>query len=162
MGLRTEKRRRRENKTDYKLRKGLLESKLPRIVIRVTNKYFIVQIVESLEGQDKVIQGVTSRDLLSKGWDKKYIGSLKSIPVGYLSGLLLANKIKNKNQEYLVDLGMIRTISGNRAFSVVKGLIDGGVKINAKDSIFPKKEILNGEHLKPEVRKLISEVKKKL
>jgi len=46
---RTIKRRRRENKTDYKARKKMLESGETRIVIRKTNRYFIVQVVESYE-----------------------------------------------------------------------------------------------------------------
>jgi len=80
MGLRTIKRRRRENKTDYKARRILLTSGLPRIVVRRTNKYYILQAVESDEAQDKVLATITSKDLLKNGWDAKAGGSLKSIP----------------------------------------------------------------------------------
>ena len=156
MGLRTMKRRRRENKTDYKLRKGLLKSGVPRIVVRRSNKYFIVQAVESKEAQDKVIAGVTSKSLLENGWDVKMKGSLKSIPAGYLTGLLLARKLKGG--EYIMDLGMTRTIPGSRVFAVVKGLIDGGLNIPADESVFPQKERLEGEHLKEDLRKVIAKV----
>lgn len=156
-GLRTEKRRRRECKTDYKLRKGLLTSGIPRIVVRRTNRYYIVQAVESSEAQDKIITGVTSKDLLKNGWDAKKAGSLKSIPAGYLTGLMLAKKLgKGK---YIVDLGMARTLSGSRVFSVVKGLIDGGLDINANEKVFPSEERLNGEHLSEDVKKIIAKVK---
>ena len=87
MVRRTLKRRRRESKTDYKLRKNILKSGIPRIVIRRTNRYFVVQAIESVEAQDKVIAGVTSKELLKKGWDAKKAGSLKSIPAGYLTGI---------------------------------------------------------------------------
>ena len=156
MGLRTLKRRRRENKTDYKLRKNLLKSGLPRIVVRQTNKYYIVQVVESNEAQDKVLSMVTSKDLLKNGWDKKFEGSLKSIPAGYLTGKLLAKKIGKGN--YIVDIGMTRPLKGSRIFSVVKGLIDGGLEISANEKVFPSEDRLLGEHLNPELKKIIVKV----
>jgi len=160
MGLRTMKRRRRERKTDYKLRKGLLSSDVPRIVIRKTNKYFIVQVITSNEAQDKVVAGVTSKDLIKKGWDQKNGGSLKSIPAGYLTGLLLAKKIgKGK---FIIDLGMMRTISGSRIFAVVKGLVDGGLDIPVNKEVFPSEERINGEHLKPGLKEMITKVRGKL
>jgi large subunit ribosomal protein L18 len=156
-GLRTMKRRRRESRTDYKLRTGLLKAGIPRIVVRRTNKYFILQAVESVEAQDKVISTITSKDLLKNGWDAKAGGSLKSIPAGYLTGLLLAKKLgKGK---FIMDLGMARTESGSRVFAVVKGLIDGGLDISANEEVFPSEERLNGEHLKPEVKDMIAKVK---
>ena len=156
MGLRTLKRRRRENKTDYKLRKNLLKSGLPRIVVRRTNKYYIVQVVESNEAQDKVLSMVTSKDLLKNGWDKKFEGSLRSIPAGYLTGKLLAKKIGKGN--YIVDIGMTRPLKGSRIFSVVKGLIDGGLEISANEKVFPSEDRLLGEHLNPELKKIIVKV----
>ncbi len=166
MGLRTLKRRRRENKTDYKARRILLTSGLPRIVVRITNKYFILQAVESNEAQDKVIATVTSKELLKNGWDEKMAGSLKSIPAGYLTGLLLAKRLRTQNSElrtqYIMDLGMIRTLKGSRVFAVVKGLIDGGLDIPANESVFPSEERLNGEHLKDEVKAMITKVKEAL
>ena len=157
---RTVRKRRRENKTDYKLRTNLLKSGTPRIVIRKTNKYFIVQVVESNEAQDKVIMGVTSKDLIEKGWNEKFGGSLKSIPAAYLTGLLLAKKIgKGK---FIVDVGMARTVNGSRIFGVVKGLIDGGLHINADKKAFPAEVRLKGEHLKADVKKMIGEVKSKI
>lgn len=157
MGLRTLKRRRRENKTDYKSRRILLTSGLPRIVVRRTNKYFILQAVESYEAQDKVIATITSKDLLKNGWDIKMEGSLKSIPAGYLTGLLFAKKLGNG--KYIVDLGMTRTLKGSRIFSVVKGLVDGGLDINVNEIVFPSEERLNGEHLKDGLKDMIAKVK---
>jgi len=157
VGLRTMKRRRKENKTDYKLRTGLLKSGIPRIVVRRTNKYFILQAVESVEAQDKVIATVTSKDLLKNGWDAKAGGSLKSIPAGYLTGILMAKKLgKGK---FIMDLGMARTGAGSRVFAVVKGLIDGGLDISANEEVFPSEERLNGEHLKDDVKAMISKVR---
>jgi len=160
VGLRTQKRRRRENKTDYKLRKGLLKSPLPRIVIRRTNKYFIVQIVESDEAKDKVILGATSKELLKKGWDEKKAGSLKSIPAGYLTGILLAKKAKKG--KFILDLGMTRTIHGARVFAVIKGLIEGGLEISTDEKAFPSEERLEGHHINQELKTMITKIKSKL
>ena len=157
-GLRTMKRRRKEGRTDYKLRLGLLKSGLPRIVIRRTNKYFIAQAVESVEAQDKVIATISSKELLGNGWDKKKGGSLKSIPAGYLTGLLFAKKIKGG--KYIVDLGMARTEKGCRAFAVVKGLIDGGLDIAADEKVFPSEERLLGGH--NELKEMVAKVKEAL
>jgi len=155
MGLRTIKRRRRENKTDYKARRILLESGIPRIVVRRTNKYYILQAVESNEAQDKVIATVTSKELLKNGWDAK--GSLKSVPAGYLTGMLMAKKLKSG--KYIMDLGMARTFKGGRVFAVVKGLVDGGLDIPANEKVFPTEERLNGEHLKDDVKAMVAKVK---
>jgi len=154
---RTIRRRRRENKTDYKLRKRILEFGVDRIVIRRTNKYFMVQVVESFEAQDKVKMTVTSKDLLKHGWPEKYSGSLKSVVAGYFTGLLAAKKFgKGK---FVVDLGMARTIPGCRIFSVVKGLVEGGADINANEKVFPADERVKGEHLKPEIKEIVSKLK---
>ncbi len=146
MGKRTLKRRRREGRTDYKLRLGLLKSGLPRIVVRRTNRYFVVQAVESVEAQDRVVMTVNSKELLKNGWDEKKGGSLKSVPAGYLIGLLFAKKLKGK-KKYIMDLGMARTIAGSRVFAVVKGLVDGGVDVNVDEKVFPSEERLMGEHM---------------
>jgi large subunit ribosomal protein L18 len=160
MGLRTLKMRRRQALTDYKLRKNLLKSGIPRIVIRRTNKYFIVQAVQSNQAQDKVVESVSSKDLLKNGWDKNMSGSLKSIPAGYLTGILLAKKLgKGK---YIVDLGLSRTGKGSRVFSVVKGLIEGGLEISADKKVFPSEERLKGSHLKEGATKMIEEVRSKI
>lgn len=155
MGLRTMKRRRRENRTDYKLRTGLLKSGIQRIVVRRTNKYFILQAVESHEAQDRILAMVTSKDLLKNGWDAKKSGSLKSIPAGYLTGMLMAKKLKGG--KYIMDLGMARTESGSRVFAVIKGLIDGGLDISADEKVFPSEERLIGEHC--DVNKIVEKVK---
>lgn len=158
--MRTIRKRRKECKTDYKLRMGLLKSEKPRIVIRRTNNYMIVQAVNSSEAQDKVIKGVTSKDLIAQGWDAKFKGSLKSVPAAYLTGILLAKGLKEK--DFIVDLGMTKNVAGNRAYAVIKGLIDGGLNINANEEVFPSEERLNGAHMKEDLQKIINKVKSKL
>ncbi len=157
---RTLKKRRAQGKTDYKLRLGLLKSGLPRVVVRKTNKYIIVQLVESSEAKDKVLAGVSSKDLIKNGWDEKFAGSLKSVPAGYLTGLAFAKKVGK--EKVILDLGMQRTTAGGRLFAVVKGLVDGGVNLKVDEKIYPSAERIEGKHLKSEVQSLIKVVRGKL
>jgi large subunit ribosomal protein L18 len=160
MSLRTIKRRRREQKTNYQKRLGMLKSSLDRIVIRKTNRYVIIQIVGSQEAQDKVKVGITSKDLLEHGWDSKLAGSLKSIPACYLAGYLMAKKVKSG--EYILDVGMTTHKMGGRTYAVAAGLIDGGLKIRVGKEVLPSKERIEGEHLEENVQKILKKVKESI
>jgi large subunit ribosomal protein L18 len=160
MTLRTIMRRRRECKTDYKARMGLIKSKLPRIVIRKTNRYIIMQLIESSEALDKVIITTNTQELVKYGLDEKFAGSSKSVPAAYLGGLLMAKKIKKG--AYIIDLGMAVTKFGGRLSAAIKGLIDGGLDINANEKIFPSEERLSGKHLKKEIQDKIIKVKENI
>ncbi len=148
--MRVAKKRRIEKKTDYKARLILLKSQMPRIVVRKTNKYILAQYVQSEESRDKVIFGISSKDLLKYGWEKEKAGSLKSIPAGYLTGLLLGTKIKAK-EEAILDIGMIRNVKKSRIYAVLNGLVDAGVTIKHKKEIFPDEKRIKGEHLKNKI-----------
>jgi len=156
--LKTLKRRRREKKTDYKARLNLLKSGIPRVVIRKTNRYINVQHVKSKEAKDKVILGVTSRDLLKFGWPKEREGSLKSVPACYLTGFLMGKKMEKG--KVILDIGLSRNIKKGRIYAVLKGLVDAGVDISFKEEIFPDEKRLKGEHLKNKID--IKKVKEKL
>lgn len=147
--MRTEKKRRIKRKTDYKARILLLKAGKPRIAVRKTNKYITIQYIESKEAKDKVIKAVTSKELLKHGWEEKNSGSLKSIPAGYLTGLLLAKKIGHK--EVILDAGLARNVKKSRIYAALKGLIDGGVKINCKEEVFPEEKRIKGEFLKNKI-----------
>ena len=159
--VRVPKKRRRLNITDYKARLILLKSNAVRIVIRRTNRYMIIQSVESENAQDKIIFGLTSKALIQEGWNEKMTGNLKSIPACYLTGILFAKKV-DTNKRYIIDLGMARNIQGSRIFAAVKGLIDGGLKLNADAKAFPSKESLEGKNTKEETKEIVKKIKEKL
>jgi len=146
---RTIKKRRRKGKTDYKARINLLKSSLPRVVIRKTNRYILVQYVESDEAADKVISSASSRELFKYGWEKEKSGSLKSIPACYLTGMLMGKKIKGK--EVILDIGLARDTKKGRIYAVLKGLVDSGVKIKCGKKEEPGEKRLKGEHLKNKI-----------
>ncbi len=161
--MRIDRRRRRENKTDYLRRLKLLKSGRPRLVFRKTNKYIIVEFVTSKEAQDKVEICMDSRALLKYGWPKEFSGSLKSIPASYLTGYLIGKQIKKKGLETpIVDLGMARTIYKTKVYSFIKGLIDAGLEINCKEEAFPEENRVEGKSLKKDFSKTFNEVKTKI
>lgn len=163
-GLRTQKRRRRECKTDYKARLRMLKSRLPRIVVRRSNRFFNVQVVESIEAKDKVIVSANSKELLNYGWPKDKIGSLKSIPAGYLTGILIAKKIKSKklNNDFIADFGLSRVINKSRLFSVLKGLTDSGINVRVNQESLPDEDRIFGKHISDDMPKIIKEIKSKI
>ncbi len=158
--IKVQKRRRREFKTDYSTRIKLLKSNRPRLVFRRTNKYFIVQYVISEEAKDKILFGITSKELLKYSWPENFKGSLRSIPSAYLTGYLVGNKIKKEKLDTpIVDFGMLRTKYKSRVFSFLKGLIDSGLKLNSKPEVFPEEGRIKGEHLKENFAKDFEKVK---
>lgn len=156
---RTLKRRRLEAKTDYRARLVLLKSGKPRIVIRRSNRYIIAQIVGSDTAQDKIIVGVSSKLLLSKGWPKELSGSLKSRPAAYLTGLMLAKMAKGKVTEVILDIGMQRNISKSRLYAALNGFIDGGISVPHSQDILPGYAEISKN---PKTGKLIAELKAKV
>jgi len=138
--MKTVRRRRLEKKTDYKARLALLKSEKPRLVVRKTNRYIIAQIVETDISQDKVVAGVSSKDLITKGWPKEKAGSLKNLPAAYLTGFMLANKTKDKVKEAILDTGMNRNIKKSRLYAALKGALDAGLNIPCNKEALPSLE----------------------
>ena len=156
----TLKRRRLQAKTDYKTRLALLKSGKPRLVVRKSNKYITAQIVETDIAQDKVIAGITSRVLLSKGWPKDLSGSLKSKQAAYLTGLILGNLAKDKTKSVILDIGMNRNISKSRVYAVLKGAIDSGLDIpHDSEKLISLDELKSNEKLASLVEKIKQEIK---
>lgn len=138
---RTIRRRRKEAKTDYVARLGMLKSKKPRIVVRRTNQYIVAQLTSSRLAQDKVDIAVSSKDLIAQGWPAKLHGSLKGLAAAYLTGKLLASKMP-KGADVIVDFGMQRNHAGGRLAAVVKGLVDGGVAVKHAANWLPDEKRL--------------------
>lgn len=134
------KRRRREGKTNYHKRLILLKSETPRLVVRKTNKYIIMQVIESNKAQDKVLHTVSTKDLLNLGWPEEKKGSLKSLTASYLGGLLIGKKALINNKEVILDSGLIPSTKGSRVYAVVKGVIDSGLNIPHDDKVLPDEE----------------------
>ena len=62
----------------------------------------------------------------------------------------------------IVDFGMIRVLSKNRAFAFLKGVVDAGVKINCNEEDFPEEERISGKNMREDFSKTFKEIKSKI
>jgi large subunit ribosomal protein L18 len=123
----------------------MLVSRTPRLVVRMTNKKIITQLVDYAPQGDKVLLTVTSADLKKSGWNY----STKNIPAAYLTGMLLARRaLAKKVNRAIADIGFHTPIKGARIYAVLKGAIDGKLDVPCDESVFPTPDRLKGEHIK--------------
>ncbi len=146
--MKLNKKRRIEHKTNYRKRLVLLKSETPRLVIRKTNKYIILQIIESKNAQDSVLYSANTKELLEHGWPENKKGSLKSLTAAYLGGFLLGKKAKEIKGKLIIDTGLAPNTKGSRIYASVKGAIDSGLKINCDEKVFPSKDRIEGKENK--------------
>ena len=169
--MRVKKKRRMQGKTDYRARIALLKGKKPRIVVRKTNRYIIIQYITSEDAQDRVLYYANSKELLNYGWPNEMQGSLKSLPACYLTGKLIAKRIKEKEGkkkeskkdiEAVLDIGLARNIPKSRVYAALKGIIDGGISISCKKEIFPEEGRIKGANLKKDVSRIFEKIKENI
>ncbi|XP_039811235.1 60S ribosomal protein L5-1-like [Panicum virgatum] len=158
--------RRRAGKTDYRARirlinqdKNKYNTPKYRFVVRFTNKDITAQIVSASIAGDMVLAAAYSHELPRYGLD---VG-LTNYAAAYCTGLLLARrvlKLRDLDKEYegnveatgedfsvepdderrpfraLLDVGLVRTTTGNRVFGALKGALDGGLDIPHSEKRF--------------------------
>ncbi|PUZ53520.1 hypothetical protein GQ55_5G057700 [Panicum hallii var. hallii] len=158
--------RRRAGKTDYRARirlinqdKNKYNTPKYRFVVRFTNKDITAQIVSASIAGDMVLAAAYSHELPRYGLE---VG-LTNYAAAYCTGLLLARrvlKLRDLDQEYegnveatgedfsvepaderrpfraLLDVGLVRTTTGNRVFGALKGALDGGLDIPHSEKRF--------------------------
>ncbi|KAJ3570390.1 hypothetical protein NP233_g4433 [Leucocoprinus birnbaumii] len=179
-------RRRREGKTDYYARKRLVtqaknkyNAPKYRLVVRITNKDIIVQIVYARLQGDFVLTSARSAELPRYGIKH----GLTNWAAAYATGLLVARRALTKlglADQYegvaepdgtltlteaieeedaprpfkaFLDVGLRRTSTGSRVFGALKGASDGGIYVPHNDKRFPGYD--------PESKSLDAEVLKK-
>src|SRR3989344_3481143 len=157
--MKLDKRRRRECKTNYCRRLFLLKGNSPRLVIRKTNRYIIMQIIKSKNAKDNVLYSFNTRELLKHGWPEKKKGSLKSLSAAYFGGLLLGEKAKELKERIILDIGLIPNTKGSRAYAAVKGISDAGIEIKYDDKIMPLEDRINGKHMKENFSEMFKKIK---
>ena len=141
---RVQVRRRREGKTDYRARKALVVSGLPRLVARSTLKNISAQIVVAKPGGDEVMVAAHSSELRKTyGW-KAPTGN---VPSAYLTGLLCGLKAKKEGvTEAVLDIGLTAPTKGSRLFAVLNGALDAGMEVPHDDSKLVN-DRAKGEHI---------------
>ncbi|KAK2414001.1 60S ribosomal protein L5 [Trifolium repens] len=162
----TKFKRRREGKTDYRARirlinqdKNKYNTPKYRFVVRFANKDIIAQIVFASIAGDIVLAAAYAHELPHFGLE---VG-LTNYAAAYCTGLLLARRVLKTlemDEEYegnveatgedysvepadsrrpfraLLDVGLVKTTTGNRVFGALKGALDGGLDIPHSDKRF--------------------------
>lgn len=137
-------RRRREGRTDYKLRRALVRSGQPRAVVRLTNKYVVVQVSEAEAKGDMVKASASSKELSKLGWK----GGAGNLPAAYLTGVLAARRaVAHGVKEAILDIGLRGPTKGSKIFAALKGLSDSGLVVPHSDDSLPPMERINGSHI---------------
>ena len=150
--------RRTRGLTDYNQRLKLLKSGMTRAVVRKSNMNTLIQLVKFDPQGDKIVASAKSNELKKYGF-KLNTGNLSA---AYLTGYLLAKKSKYQ-EDLIVDFGLQEVIPGNRLYSAVKGMVDGGLNVRVSEEVFPDESRVKAEHLSSkEATKVFEEVKKKL
>ncbi len=177
------KRRRLEAKTDYRNRLELLKSEKNRVVIRKTNRYIIIELVESKGSNDNVIVGISSKKLLKYGWPEELRGSLKSRAAAYLTGFLfgvivkdkslslnsqrqteanvnvLNDRAKKKANECVLDIGMYRNIHKSRIYAALMGIIEAGLKVTHDQRVLPADDMIEKQE---KTRSIFNKIKSEI
>ncbi|KAF3336862.1 hypothetical protein FCM35_KLT19448 [Carex littledalei] len=158
--------RRRQGKTDYRARirlinqdKNKYNTPKYRFVVRFTNKDITAQIISATIAGDVVMAAAYSHELPRYG----LAVGLTNYAAAYCTGLLLARRVlkhlemdaeyegqvEATGEDYqvepsetrrpfraLLDVGLLRTTTGNRVFGALKGALDGGLDIPHSDKRF--------------------------
>ncbi len=147
-------RRRREGKTNYRRRKALVLSELPRFVVRCTLRHVIAQMIRAEIVGDKVLVSADSSELAKRfGW----LGSCSNLPAAYLTGLLCGFKaLASGVKEAVLDIGLRTPTKGSRIFATLKGVLDAGVLVPHDEGVLPREERIQGQHIVAYAKQLAS------
>lgn len=136
--------RRRNALTNYHKRLKLLKSGLPRIVVRKSLKYTIVQVVEYHPEGDRVLVSRTSRILKRYGWPYA-CGNISS---AYLTGYLVGHLAKKLGiSQAVLDAGLLKPTKGGRIFAALRGIIDAGIDVPCDEEYLPTEDLIKGLNL---------------
>lgn len=143
--------------------KNKYDSKKYRLVVRRTNRRVITQIIFATIKGDRVLCQSDTFELKKFGVE----AGLTNYAAAYASGLLLARRLLtdlgmadmykgiesadgeffdvtekgvNENRrpfKALLDVGLVRTTTGNRVFGALKGAVDGGIYVPHNTKRFP-------------------------
>jgi len=136
--------RRRLGLTNYRKRRKYILSKLPRLVVRKTNKHLIAQIVIAKPNGDETVVGFDTRVLSEWNWK----GDENNTSAAYLLGLLIGLEARSRGVEKaILDIGLHRAVRGSRVFAVLKGALDAGLQIPHGEEILPDEDRIRGVHI---------------
>lgn len=137
-------RRAREGLTDFRRRKRLLSSGIPRLVIRKTNRYIQASLVVSRVEGDVTICGASSRELKKIEWPFGFSNAMASYFTGMICGLRAR---ANAVPEAIPDIGLHTHTAGGNVYALCKGAIDAGLKVRLDEGVLPPEDRIRGKHI---------------
>ncbi len=150
--------RRRQGKTDYRLRLKLIKSGKPRFVVRKSSNNMICQVVKHNAKGDITMVSSDSRELAGLGW-KFHRGN---VPAAYLTGFLCGSRaVKNRITSAILDAGLYTSTKGSRIYAAVKGAVDAGMEIPVSKDILPAEGRIMGKHINEKIAAEVESIKKK-
>jgi large subunit ribosomal protein L18 len=153
-------RRRREGRTDYRVRLKLLQSGRARAVVRLSERRVRVALVAFDPAGDRVLAAADSTEL---GGIAFPAASLASTPAAYLTAYLAGLRAKaSGTASAVLDLGIRHPTAGGRLSAALKGLLDAGLEIPHGETGFPPADRLNGTHLPKALPQPLEAYKQKL
>ncbi len=152
-------RRRREGRTDYRIRRKLLRNNGVRAVVRRSLKHTTVQFVAfGMEG-DSVLASAHSQELRSQGWEH----SCSNLPAAYLTGYIAGKKALEAGVERAVlDIGRSPPKKGGIMFAVLAGMLDAGLELPHGEGVLPSEERIQGGHISDALQADFNSLKEKL
>lgn len=137
-------RRRRQGLTNYRKRRKLIISRLPRLVVRRTNQHLVAQVVVAKPNGDETVVGLDTRALARWGWK----GDENNTSAAYLLGLLVGYEARLRGVDSaILDIGLHRPVKGSRVFAVLKGAVDAGLQVPHSEEVLPDEERIRGVHV---------------
>lgn len=152
-------RRRRVSKTDYRHRKRLLKSGLPRAIVRKSNKYIRVQFATFDMGGDLIVASAFSKELESLGWKHSKSNTSAAYLTGYLAGQRASKAGVDKA---VLDIGLHNPTKDSGVFATLKGIIDAGIDIPHSEEILPSEDRIKGKHVDEKLEADLDKVMKNM
>lgn len=151
-------RRRRERKTDYRHRKNLLMSGLPRAVVRCSSRNTVVQFAKFEVQGDVILAAANTKELTKMGWKR----ATSNTTAAYLAGYLAGTRAKKSSPKAVLDIGLQTPTRGSKVFAALKGLLDAGIDIPHDEAILPPEDRIKGAHMGEDVPKMFESVLAKI
>ncbi len=137
-------RRRREAKTDYKLRKRLVLSGTPLLVVRRSSSYIYVDFVQPKASGDITLASANSKESANRFG---FTGG-KNLPTAYLTGLLAGLRAREKGiEKAVISLKPSWSVKASIPFAAAQGCMDAGVDVPMGEEAVVKTERIRGEHI---------------
>jgi large subunit ribosomal protein L18 len=151
-------RRRRKHKTDYRHRKSLLMSDMPRAVVRCSTRNTVVQFARFEPKGDVILATANTKELKELGWSKATGNTTAAYLAGYLAGM----RAKKTSPKAVLDIGLHSPTRGSKVFAALKGMLDAGIDIPHDESILPSEDRIKGSHIGDDAPKMFDTVLEKI